>query len=96
MAKELDSIIKTGFYKFLLTSANFGSNFVISLEYVPSATIHQSFNESPQPSTESAASSQKEIWTSEQIDDFVLKLGFLDEQGEGDGHIKHFLHINEV
>ena len=39
---------------------------------------------------------QKENWDREQINDFVLKLGFLDAQREGGDQIKHFLHINEV
>jgi hypothetical protein len=39
-----------------------------------------------------------ERWNTEQIGDFVRKLGFLDKEkdkGEGD-KIKHFLHVNEV
>ena len=35
-------------------------------------------------------------WNSEQISDFVRKLGFLDTENEGGDKIKHFLHINEV
>ena len=35
-------------------------------------------------------------WNSEQISDFVCKLGFLDTKKEGGDKIKHFLHINEV
>ena len=35
-------------------------------------------------------------WNSEQISDFVRKLGFLDTEKEGGDKIKHFLHINEV
>ncbi len=37
-----------------------------------------------------------ERWNSEQINDFVRKLGFLDTEKEGGDSIKHFLHINEV
>ena len=40
--------------------------------------------------------SRKENWNMEQINDFVMKLGFLDAQKEGGDRIKHFLHINEV
>jgi hypothetical protein len=39
-----------------------------------------------------------ERWNTEQIGDFMRKLGFLDKEkdkGEGD-KIKHFLHVNEV
>lgn len=35
-------------------------------------------------------------WSSEQISDFVRKLGFQDTEKEGGDRIKHFLHINEV
>ena len=35
-------------------------------------------------------------WNSEQISDFVRKLGFLDTENEGGDKVKHFLHINEV
>lgn len=37
-----------------------------------------------------------ERWNSEQINDFVRKLGFLDTEKAGGEKIKHFLHINEV
>ena len=39
-----------------------------------------------------------ERWNTEQIGDFVRKLGFLDKEKdkEGGDKIKHFLHINEV
>jgi len=37
-----------------------------------------------------------ELWNSEQISDFVRKLGFLDTEKEGGDKIKHFLHVNEV
>ena len=39
-----------------------------------------------------------EQWNTEQIGDFVRKLGFLDKEKdkEGGDKIKHFLHINEV
>ena len=37
-----------------------------------------------------------EIWSGEQINDFVRKLGFLDTEKEGGDKIKNFLHINEV
>ena len=46
--------------------------------------------------TEEIATSNVERWSSEQITDFVRKLGFLDTEKEGGDNIKHFLHINEV
>ena len=42
--------------------------------------------------------SNLERWNTEQIGDFVRKLGFLDKEKdkEGGDKIKHFLHVNEV
>lgn len=42
--------------------------------------------------------SNMERWNTEQIGDFVRKLGFLDKEKdrEGGDKIKHFLHVNEV
>ena len=37
-----------------------------------------------------------EQWNSEQIRDFVRKLGFMDTRGEGGEKIKHFRHISSV
>lgn len=37
-----------------------------------------------------------QIWTSEQIGDFVRKLGFLHSEKEGGERIKSFLHLNFV
>ena len=37
-----------------------------------------------------------ERWNSEQINDFVRKLGFLDTETKQGEAIKNFLHINEV
>ena len=42
--------------------------------------------------------SNMERWNTEQIGDFVRKLGFLDKEKdkEGGDKIKHFLHVSEV
>ncbi len=40
--------------------------------------------------------SKSEQWTSEQIGDFVRKLGFMDTEREGGEKIKHFRHISFV
>ena len=37
-----------------------------------------------------------EQWNSEQIGDFVRKLGFMDTRDEGGEKIKHFRHISSV
>ena len=40
--------------------------------------------------------SKSEQWSSEQIGDFVRKLGFMDTEKEGGEKIKHFRHISAV
>ena len=40
--------------------------------------------------------SKPEQWNSEQIGDFVRKLGFMDTEREGGEKIKHFRHISSV
>ena len=40
--------------------------------------------------------SKPEQWNSEQIGDFVRKLGFMDAEREGGEKIKHFRHISSV
>ena len=84
MAKELDCIITTGNYLFQ-TSDTSGSGTELILEYSPSHS---------QPASQE--NSEVQCWNSEQINDFVRKLGFLDTEKEGGDKIKHFLHINEV
>ena len=39
---------------------------------------------------------KQEQWNSEQIGDFVRKLGFMDTEKEGGEKIKHFRHISAV
>lgn len=39
---------------------------------------------------------KQEQWNSEQIGDFVRKLGFMDTKKEGGEKIKHFRHISSV
>ena len=90
MAKELVNIFETGIYTFQMSSS---SELYFQLEYVPSSKPAMI---SDSEESEAEVCTQKEMWTREQINDFVLKLGFLDTQGEGVSHIKHFLHINEV
>ena len=93
--KELDCIIATGNYLFLTLE---NGSLCLKLEYNPS---HQFF---PLCSPSSFQLSNltdsdavvKQRWNSEQISDFVRKLGFLDREEEGGDKIKHFLHINEV
>ena len=95
VAMELDAIITTGNYLFLTLDTS-SSRAELMLEYIPS---HKS---PPTPSFPSIQLSDPELvviiqrWNSEQINDFVRKLGFLDREKEGGDKIKHFLHVNEV
>ena len=108
VSKELDCIITTGFY-FFQTSNSIPE---LTLEYSPSRShqssqslplplsqpsnhvvLHQESQSGPEAEVNIQRSEQ---WNSEQIDDFVRKLGFLDTEKEDGDKIRHFLHINEV
>ena len=121
VAKELHSIIKSGYYLFY-NSSNVTE---LTLEYTPSAS-DQSSPSSSLPSSQPSSLGDVEAvpplmqtfphvvlqpesqnrhetqgvnlqrWSSEQISDFVRKLGFLDKTKDGGDKIKHFLHVNEV
>ena len=56
-------------------------------------TIDTQREESPFANT---MGSVEQRWTSEQIADFVRKLGFLGTEKEGGDKIKLFLHLNSV
>ena len=81
----------------------------MTLEYTPSTSLDPASESivgyagraSPAQSVHQAKVADvtkiKESWTSEQINDFVRKLGFLDTGREEErDQIKLFLHINEV
>ena len=113
MAKELGSIIKTGSYFFHISSSVAklvleyipfvpSSNPSCSLKD-PGEVPHQTQRTTLQLETDTKHENEETLavnvqhWNSEQIDDFVHKLGLLDMEKEGeDNKIKHFLHINEV
>ena len=74
-----------------------------SQQNVSDQRSHYSEDESEQKSLHhgqkgysSMPKTNKQSWNSEQISDFVRKLGFLDKAKEEGKQIKHFLHINEV
>ncbi len=48
------------------------------------------------PKVEPRSRSKPEQWNSEQIGDFVRKLGFMDTEREAGEKIKHFRHISSV
>ena len=69
------------------------------LEYSPSP-LHQ-FPPPSLPSSQPSSLEDQDVvnmqhWNSEQISDFVRKLGFLGTEQEVGDKIKHFLHVNEV
>ena len=94
VATELDCIIATGNYLFL-TPEN-GSEAELILEYNPSHQFFPPSSFQPPSLKDSEAVVSMQCWNSEQIGDFVRKLGFLDTEKEGGDEIKHFLHVNEV
>lgn len=87
---ELECIIATGNYLFLAPNSN-SNGTVLKLEYSP---YSYQFTSHSRNGHEAATNMQ--CWNSEQISDFVRKLGFLDTEKAGGDKIKHFLHVSEV
>jgi hypothetical protein len=109
VANELECIIKTGCFIFTLV-ADGGSMTLEYLPFAKPYLMTVSPAENDDNSDDKSYThynscssshcttvpSSKEIWSSEQIHDFVLKLGFLNAEKEGGSQIKHFLCISEV
>ena len=112
MAKELGSIIKTGSYFFHTSSsvAKLMLEYIPFIpSSKPSCSLrdpgevpHKKQLTALQLETETKHENEEKLavnvqhMNSEQIDDFVHKLGLLNTEKEGEDKIKHFLHINEV
>lgn len=110
VGEELCCIINTGCYTFSLGEEELGSGEGIFLEYEPSTTqslsLSTSLGEEPQDEHCGAVGKvRREKWNSEQIGDFVRKLGFIvidNEDLEKLGldvtreQIKDFLYLNQV
>ena len=95
MAKELDCIIATGNYLLQTPDASCrGAELV--LEYSASQQFTPTSLSQPPCLEGSELGINVQHWNTEQIGDFVLKLGFLDTETEGGDKIKNFLHVNEV
>ena len=92
VVKQLNCIIETGCYYLCLGEDGKGHLF---LEFEPSSSQKI-------PTTFLGELQQNEIirqkWSNDQIGDFVRKLGFLDEDNEGEDQakIKDFLYQNQV
>ena len=84
VAGTLNNIVKTGHYTFRLNQE--ASQWQMFLEYTLSSEIV------------TGTKAQHETWNSEQIGDFVQKLGFLDKDKENitEGLIATFLQFNQV
>ena len=81
VGKELDSIITTGNYLFLTPDTS-STGAELMLEYRPSPLHQFPPLRSSQPSSlEDQDMVNMQRWNSEQISDFVRKLGFLDGSG---------------
>ena len=109
IAQQLDEILETGFYSFKLSV---DGEVQLCLEYTPSTNQTSSvdlkegsYDETPNGQTLLSAKpncsdtgmvSEQEKWNSEQIGDFVRKLGFMDTEKEGGKKIKHFRHLSTV
>ena len=95
VAKELDCIISTGNYLFQTPDTSSRGAELI-LEYSPSQQFTPTSLSQPSNLEDPELGMNTQRWNSEQIGDFVRKLGFLDTEKEGGDKIKNFLHINEV
>ena len=104
--KELDKILETGCYSFKIIEGEVQ----MILELIPhgsrtsyiseeSMDSETAFKAEPKPveldMSNGKAPKQKQ-WNSEQIGDFVRKLGFMDTEKKGGEKIKHFRHISTV
>ena len=88
--------MRTGCYSFKLTHPEITHPEII-LKFCPSV-VGEDSQLFRQLGKAIEATDRGEIeWNSEQINDFTLKLGFLDTDKDEQGNeIKQFLHINEV
>lgn len=95
VSTELRCILASGYYTFLYSASSTPLNNVcgsMQLHYIPHSSLYQNVGEvgeSPSKPTEDRRNH-------EAIGDFVMKLGFLDSEGEAGSDISHFLHINQV
>ena len=103
VANELDHILETGIFNFMLSSDE-TSTADILLVYQPSQPViaqpdtnfigREDGERSPLDRGSTLIVDQH--WNSEHIADFVRKLGFLDTEREGGERIKLFIHLNSV
>ena len=90
VAQDLSNIINTGNYSFHLKEETGRWQMFLKYELT---TLQLSASE---PAKE-VGEARQEKWSSEQIEDFVRKLGFLDkDKEEGGGRITTFLHFNQA
>ena len=70
------------------------------LEFTPSGEPSSAMEVRGEPESQGEQvlgnNAKVERWNTEQIGDFVRKLGFMDTQKEGGEKIKHFRRISEV
>ncbi len=81
--------MESGFYRFHFSSAIDHVSGLAQLVYTPH--IYQNVGELVATSLEGMV-----VWSGEQINDFVRKLGFLDAEGDTARLITQFLHLNQV
>lgn len=86
VAAELSCVLETGWYCFHFKSSVDCVSGAVQLKYFPH--IYQNVEE--------AKEAEPYVWSVEQVEDFVRKLGFLDAEGDSAGQIRHFLHLNQV
>ena len=99
MAEDLQSILSSGLYLFIIPDS-VDSPVQMQLQYRPSTSslhLQQAVGQSQEiGSTERADQHVHETWDGKQIANFARKLGFLDSEKEGGRMVKPFLLINDV
>ena len=90
VANELDCIMRTGHYINQYKEGEIGTKGKMLLEFDVTTSL--------QATQEDLDTPRKEKWTSQQISDFVRKLGFMDKDRDSEKGrlIIHFLHTNQV
>ena len=86
VASELSCLLETGWYSFHFRSSVDCVSGAVQLKYFPHT--YQNIDE--------AREAEPILWSEEQVEDFVRKLGFLDAEGDSAQLIRQFLHHNQV
>jgi len=89
-------VLSTGYYQFIFAASPTGVSPTIQLKYLPTATPASPSEVGGEAAVHPGGDVVEQKWKSEQIGDFVRKLGFLDAEGSDGDQINRFLYLNQV